>query len=93
MDYSFSDNIMKLRYSWDQKETWEDITKRVVHNVIGCTNFMGMHEIEKELIDIISKIKVDRAWAESIRNNGFKRAISEHTYEHRLNKILNNLNI
>lgn len=39
---SFSNNIMQLRYSWDkangEKETWEDIARRVTDNVMSAVS-------------------------------------------------------
>jgi spore maturation protein CgeB len=45
----------------------------------------------EELLEIINKIKIDKSFAETIRSNGYKRALGEHTYEHRLNKILKDI--
>jgi ribonucleoside-diphosphate reductase alpha chain len=49
---------MQLRYSWEkengEKETWEDISKRVVDNVLAIV------DLDKETKDEIYKIIVDR---------------------------------
>ena len=58
MTSNFADNIMHLRYSWNkengEKETWEDIAKRVTDNVLSIV------ELDKETKDEIYKIIVDR---------------------------------
>jgi len=55
---SFADNIMHLRYSWTkengEKETWEDIAKRVTDNVLSIV------ELDKETKDEIYNIIADR---------------------------------
>ncbi|MCU4175074.1 CgeB family protein [Carboxylicivirga sp. N1Y90] len=40
-----------------------------------------------ELLELITRIKKDNKWANQISIAGHKRALNEHTYEHRLNKI------
>lgn len=61
MENIFSKNIMELRYSWDKpdgtKETWKDISERVVKNVLTTINFKQKKEVENELIEIVSKRK------------------------------------
>ena len=45
----------------------------------------------EELQEKLNKYQTDRPEAERIRNNGYQRALNEHTYEHRLNTILENI--
>lgn len=40
-----------------------------------------------ELFGYIDRAKQDRAWADSIRAAGHKRALAEHTYAHRLKEL------
>lgn len=60
---SFSEDIMKLRYSWDKengsKETWEEISKRVVKNVFSVTKNVDydFSEIKEKIEKIISERK------------------------------------
>jgi spore maturation protein CgeB len=44
-----------------------------------------------ELMDLISRAKVDRAWASGIREAGACRALAQHTYKHRLEVIFRSL--
>lgn len=44
-----------------------------------------------ELKENIERVRKDKHFALTIRENGYKRAISEHTYEHKLGIILSNL--
>lgn len=48
------------------------------------------HQYE-ELIALIDRAKRYPQEMEKIRQNGLKRALSEHTYEHRLQRILNDI--
>lgn len=41
-----------------------------------------------ELISLIEKAKMEPVWADTIRENGYKRAHADHTYEKRLKHIL-----
>ena len=54
----FADSIMQLRYSWDkengEKETWEEIARRVVDNVLAIV------DINKETKEEIFQMIVDR---------------------------------
>ncbi len=43
----------------------------------------------EELVSVIDEIKMDYKAAEAIREAGYQRAINEHTYEKRLQHILN----
>lgn len=56
---TFAENIMKLRYSWDKedgtKETWEDISERVVNNVLSSVDIDV--EIKNKLITYIKQRK------------------------------------
>jgi ribonucleoside-diphosphate reductase alpha chain len=57
---SFSDSIMKLRYSWDTpygKETWEDIAKRTITSVFTAVDFSNKNEVMGELIEGVSQRK------------------------------------
>lgn len=58
MEDNFADSIMHLRYSWDkgngEKETWEDISKRVVDNVLSIV------DLNKDTKDEIYQIIADR---------------------------------
>ena len=58
MTKGFADSIMQLRYSWDkengEKETWEEIARRVVDNVLAIV------DINKETKEEIFQIIVDR---------------------------------
>jgi ribonucleoside-diphosphate reductase alpha chain len=50
---SFSEDIMNLRYAWEingRKETWDEISHRVVKNV------MGVFDLPKDVIDEIEQI-------------------------------------
>lgn len=51
---------MELRYSrdiGDRKETWEEISQRVVSNVFSVVNFPTKNEIVEKLIKVISERK------------------------------------
>ena len=58
----FSDDIMKLRYSWDKvdgtKETWEDISKRVSKFILSPIDFtdrdLYQEKIEKMIAETLS---------------------------------------
>jgi ribonucleoside-diphosphate reductase alpha chain len=58
LEDNFADSIMHLRYSWDkgngEKETWEDISKRVVDNVLSIV------DLNKDTKDEIYQIIADR---------------------------------
>lgn len=64
---SFPEEIMNLRYSWTKsdgnKETWEDISKRVVENVFSAittdisSKIPEWYSIQEELIKLISERK------------------------------------
>jgi len=55
---NFSESIMRLRYSWDKedgsKETWEDISRRVVDNVLSVV------DIDEETKEKIFQMIVNR---------------------------------
>jgi ribonucleoside-diphosphate reductase alpha chain len=62
MENSFAKSIMELRYSWTKedgtKETWEDISKRVVNSILTAVDFNTKQEVSKELIKVISDRKL-----------------------------------
>lgn len=57
----FSEDIMKLRYSWDKedgtKETWEDIAKRVSKFVLSPIDFTDREIYQKKIKKIIEERK------------------------------------
>lgn len=61
MENKFSNDIMELRYSWARddgtKETWYDISKRVVENVLSAVEFEGKELVSQKLINLISTRK------------------------------------
>ena len=57
----FSQSIMELRYSWEKedgtKETWNDISKRVVENVFSVKEFENKEEIKEKMLKFIQQRK------------------------------------
>lgn len=45
----------------------------------------------EELLELITRAKQDETWVNNIREAGARRALNEHTYQHRLRKILSDL--
>jgi spore maturation protein CgeB len=41
-----------------------------------------------EIVDHLDRARAEPAWARSIREAGHRRTLSEHTYRHRLNRII-----
>jgi len=58
---SFTDDIMKLRYSWDKpdgtKESWDDICERVVDNVFSVVTEVKQGDYNKEWDKIMLELK------------------------------------
>jgi ribonucleoside-diphosphate reductase alpha chain len=52
---SFADSIMNLRYSWEGKETWEDIARRVTTNVFSKVNVSD--DVRNEVMRLIVERK------------------------------------
>lgn len=57
----FSEDIMKLRYSWDKedgtKETWEDIAERVSEHILSPIDFPNREIYQKKIKKIIEERK------------------------------------
>lgn len=57
----FSDDIMKLRYSWDKvdgtKETWEDISKRVSKFILSPIDFTDRDLYQEKIEKMIAERK------------------------------------
>lgn len=46
-----------------------------------------------EIVDTVARARTDRAWALRIREAGHARALSEHTYRHRLTRLLGSIEL
>jgi spore maturation protein CgeB len=69
----------------------QDNLKDIEYNFEINKDILVYNSIE-ELNELLAKLQVDTQIIQKISQNGYKRVISSHTYEHRLQTILKDIN-
>lgn len=65
----------------------QDYVKDLEYNFDTKEEILVYHSID-ELNELLEKIQKDKVLLKKVMTNGYKRVISNHTYNHRINKIL-----